>query len=150
MPRKTTVGKKKTRQVKKPKPPEKFKAAPDRLNSKKTSKTPKEKSDERKQKRLNNNLFKACEREDLKKVKEWLEKGAEANAKNKDNLPILTIVVGKGNVGIAELLISKGAKVDATDVGGRTALMAACSWEHLEMAELLIKNKADVDAQDSG
>lgn len=51
----------------------------------------------------------------------------------------------RGDVGIAELLINKGANVEG--VGSRFPLMAACRNGHLEMVKLLIDRGAQVNSR---
>ncbi len=46
------------------------------------------------------------------------------------------------------LLIDRGAKIDAKDADGLTALMIAAGEGHLEMVEVLVKRGARVDARD--
>jgi ankyrin repeat protein len=49
---------------------------------------------------------------------------------------------------IIELLIAKGADLNAKDVWEETLLFKAATKAHKEIAELLIANGADVNAQD--
>ena len=46
-------------------------------------------------------------------------------------------------------LLEQGARVDAADSSGATALVAAAYGNHVEVARLLIDAGADVDAKDS-
>lgn len=48
---------------------------------------------------------------------------------------------------IVTLLLARGADVNATDHGGRTALQLAASFDHREMAELLLAHGADANAK---
>ena len=54
----------------------------------------------------------------------------------------------KGQKEIAELLITKGADVNAKDSQGWTLLQHAAINGHKEIAQLLIANGADVNAKD--
>jgi ankyrin repeat protein len=47
-----------------------------------------------------------------------------------------------GDSEIVQLLLDAGARVDATDAQGRTALHHACSIGHVEVARLLISRDA--------
>jgi ankyrin repeat protein len=51
---------------------------------------------------------------------------------------------------IAELLIAKGADVNAKGDDGSTPLHSAAWYDRKEVAELLIANGADVNAKDDG
>ena len=53
----------------------------------------------------------------------------------------------KGHKEIAELLIAKGANLDAKDKDGTTPLHITTLFGHKEIAELLIAKGADLDAQ---
>jgi cytohesin len=56
----------------------------------------------------------------------------------------------RGHKEIAELLISKGADVNAKDEDGRTPLLHAALIGHREVVELLITNGVDVNANYAG
>jgi ankyrin repeat protein len=49
---------------------------------------------------------------------------------------------------MSQLLIAKGAEVNAKNVGGETPLDNAAYWGHKEVAKLLISRGADVNAKD--
>lgn len=87
-----------------------------------------------------------------------LNSGAEANCRDAVSRPILYHVVrghsGSGLKGrpelalkIADLLISRGADVNAADDMGITPLMEAAARGDLEMALFLIKKGADINAR---
>lgn len=81
-----------------------------------------------------------------------LSKGADANIKNDEMIPLLHIAVTKGNKNIVEQLITYGADIDACDTNGHTALHKAAVNGQIEIAELLINKGADMHARtlDSG
>lgn len=54
----------------------------------------------------------------------------------------------RGDAGEVERLLKDGARVDARDEDGRTALVAAAYGNHLQVAELLVEAGADVNAKD--
>jgi ankyrin repeat protein len=56
----------------------------------------------------------------------------------------LTIASFGGLVGMIELLIKFGAKVDACNPEGRTALQAVASIQNVEYADILLTNSADL------
>ena len=49
---------------------------------------------------------------------------------------------------VAKLLLDHGARLDAADNRGRTALMIAAETGHLEMVDLLLKRGANRDLRD--
>ena len=55
-----------------------------------------------------------------------------------------------GSREIAELLIARGADVNARETGGATPLHQATYGDHVEVAALLITCGANVNAQDDG
>ena len=80
-------------------------------------------------------------------VRRELANGADVNAHGEDGLTALHYAASYGPKKIFELLITKGADVNAKAYGG-TPLHLAAIRGHKEIAELLIDNGADVNAQD--
>ncbi len=66
-----------------------------------------------------------------------LANGADPNAKQRDNRSALHAAAEAGNIGIARMLIRKGARVDLKDSDGKTPLDWAVEKQHVESAELL-------------
>jgi ankyrin repeat protein len=56
----------------------------------------------------------------------------------------------EGRTKIAELLLDKGADVNAADMYNRTALMYAATGPFPEMVELLLDHGAEVNRRDQG
>lgn len=56
---------------------------------------------------------------------------------------LLHYAAGSGLTGISQLLLTKGAKVNARDISGNTPLHLAARRRRLEVVKLLIKNHAD-------
>ena len=54
-----------------------------------------------------------------------------------------------GNVERVKTLLQQGAKVNAQDVQGRSALLVATRANHIEVAQVLIQNGADVNLRDN-
>ena len=98
----------------------------------------------------NKRLLIAANKGTVEEVRELLEidAGVDINFKGGyNNRSPLYVAVSSGNKEIAELLISKGADVNAKDKDGRTSLHSAASSGNKEIAELLISKGADVNAQ---
>ena len=76
------------------------------------------------------------------KVKSLLAKGANANARNQYNMPVLVTAAGGNKTGIAKLLLTHGANIDAHK-DGLTALTMACGKKDRKMVELLLSNRAN-------
>jgi cytohesin len=81
-------------------------------------------------------------------IKQHLDAGEEVDAKdNKFVGTFLHWASGGGQKEIVELLIAKGADVNATDGDGDTALhLAGSTTASIEITELLINKGADVNA----
>ncbi len=62
--------------------------------------------------------------------------------------PPLIAAADKGDMALIERLLAAGAKVDAKDEAGRTALMAATQKNDLPLARRLIAAGSDVNARD--
>lgn len=89
-------------------------------------------------------LLMAVERGDRSMAQALLR--ACADPQSSDNA--LIAAAGHGRTEIVDLLISRGAGVNATDVHGWTPLMMACAAGHLETAQRLIANGALVNVAD--
>jgi ankyrin repeat protein len=77
---------------------------------------------------------------DLSVVKALVAHGAEVNP---DGPSPLMGAASWGNVRITEYLLSAGAKIDATDATGQTALMWAARAGREAVVQLLLKSGAD-------
>ena len=87
----------------------------------------------------------------IEAVKQHLAAGADVNAKNKgfsrkDSTPLQHAAL-KGQKKVVELLIEKGADVNAKCDVGWTPLHNAAAYGHKEIIELLIAKSADVNAK---
>ena len=85
-------------------------------------------------------MLKACERGDLPKVRELLERDSTlVNAKDAHRKTPLHWAAGNGHQAVVELLIGNGADLSARDQFNFTALDLARKANHVELAELLRK-----------
>ncbi len=96
------------------------------------------------------NLFSAIMLGDEKAVSKFLEDGADPNAALSNSLTPLHYAARYNRMGIAKLLISKGAKVNALSKRKETPFFIVASFciPNVEMLKLLIENGADVNMQD--
>jgi len=98
-------------------------------------------------------LFSAIQKNDVAKVQELLDQGADVNARNHKGQTTLMVAVIFGAYATAKILIEKGVRVGEVETGNRsTALhdVAAETRGTGEMAALLIQAGADVNAKTSG
>ena len=94
-------------------------------------------------------IYEAAGRGDIAAVKQRLAAGTKADTKRKDGYTPLHGAAQFGHKEVAELLIAKGADVNAA-VDGITPLHFAVARGHKEVAELLIAKGADVNAKNDG
>ena len=80
-----------------------------------------------------------------------LDHGADVNAPpvpaSRDTA--LTIAADKGHYNFCEVVVARGANVEARNKKGGTPLWLACNGGHLDVAMMLVTSGADVDAQDN-
>ena len=100
-------------------------------------------------KTLDESLFSAVEDNNIKKVKSYLEQGANCNALDSYNRTALINASVSGYDDIAKLLIEEGTDVNIQDKAGATALMYTARNTNYEMVEFLLKNGADVNIRDT-
>ena len=93
-------------------------------------------------------IHKAAEDGNIEAVKQYLDGGADVNAKDKLGWTPMFYAASSGRKEIAELLIAKGADVNAkSKFGSQIPLYFAAQSGYREIAELLIENGADVNAK---
>ncbi len=101
------------------------------------------------QKLRDQKLFDAIEKEDEKSVVEAIDAGGNVNAQMENGgTPLMVasthglLALRQGRKQIIEILLERGAKVDALDTGGWTALIYALFFGHFGVADFLIKRGA--------
>lgn len=72
----------------------------------------------------------------------------DANMRDTRGQPLLSMAASDGPVELVEILIEKGADIEATDRAGRTPLMAAGHSKDVEIVRVLLEAGADVSARD--
>jgi uncharacterized protein len=95
-------------------------------------------------------LRRAIQNDQLEEVERLLAEGADVNAaKGQYESTPLMLAAARGETGVLRCLLDKGAKVNARDSDGWTALMGATVEGHLEAVILLLDNDSDVGAINS-
>jgi len=80
---------------------------------------------------------------DVKRVRKFLEKGANPNAKNKTGRTPLHVAAYMGRVDVVKLLLERGADPNVQNKDGRTPLHDATSGGYVDVVKLLLKYGAD-------
>jgi len=89
------------------------------------------------------NLFDAVIANNVKVVRELLEKGVDPNSvEDADGVTLLHFAAQHNAIDSAKLLLAAGAKVDAETVEGITPLDVAKLHKHHNMIELLLRVKS--------
>ncbi len=97
------------------------------------------------------NMYAAIERNDRAEVERQIKAGANVNAYTRGKItysPLQYTVRSSSDVEIAKLLVSHGAKINAVNNIGRTALHDAALHGQLEMVTFLIEEGADLNIKD--
>jgi ankyrin repeat protein len=93
--------------------------------------------------RLNESLFASIKENNLPKVMDLVESGADVNARNIFNYTPLMFTT---NVEIAAYLIKKGARLDAEMPNGENAILIAASYGTKPLVALLIEAGANIES----
>ena len=93
-------------------------------------------------------LYRAAGAGQLRVAAFLLDNGADANRASLGRMPLHN-AVQFGHKGMVELLLQRGANVEAKDNTGGTALHLAAQNGFLSIAEALLKYKADLNARNS-
>lgn len=86
---------------------------------------------------------------DLELARARLDEGADPNTgKFKYNGPLLKIAAEQGYRAMVELLLDRGAEIEATDDLGRRPLLSAACYGRLDVVRFLLDRGADIDGDD--
>jgi uncharacterized protein len=81
-------------------------------------------------------------------VAAYLDSGYSLGYRTRGGETLLEMATFSHNAPVVQLLLERGAPVDAPGGGGRTPLMDACSMGYSEVAKVLISHGARLDAMD--
>lgn len=80
-------------------------------------------------------------------VRIWLDNTEnDLNQGDDHRFSLLHWAAKEGRTSIVEMLIARGARINATNMGDDTALHLAAAHGHLEVVQLLLHNKANINA----
>ncbi len=100
---------------------------------------------------VNEDMIKEAYRGNIATVKACLERGADVNGKLEySGWTALMLAAGEGHTKMVEVLLAKGAEVNATDVLKNTALIRAAVNGHTETVKVLLAHGAEVNARGRG
>ncbi len=95
-------------------------------------------------------LHEAAENGDVDLVREFIEAGADLNAKNIFGDSPLHKAVHKGHLPVVTLLVDSGADIGVENInGGLTPLHLAAYRGHADVVRYLVRMNADVNAKDA-
>ena len=94
-------------------------------------------------------LLRACRVGSRDKVAFLLELGVDPDAGTSRSRPVVDAAFA-GHTEIVAMLLGAGARVDARDEDGDTALMVAALWHRHEVMEKLLDAGAEIEARDEG
>ncbi|MDF3047236.1 MAG: serine/threonine-protein phosphatase 6 regulatory ankyrin repeat subunit B-like [Candidatus Midichloriaceae bacterium] len=97
--------------------------------------------------KLNKDLINAAKSGNIQEVIDYLNAGAEVNAKNEGDATPLHYACSGGHTNIVKLLLEKKAEVNAKNVGDATPLHWAALAGHINIVESLLEKGAEVDAK---
>ena len=81
----------------------------------------------------------------LQDVKQLLDQGADANAKDSQGWPALQLATKRGDIEIVRLLLEKGAEVNTGNSWGVTSLDSAAYRGYADIVKLLLDKGAEVN-----
>jgi len=96
----------------------------------------------------NDKFITSCAKGELSKVRNYLKRGVDINARNRARWTALAYACRYGHRDIIKLLVENGADVNQTVNTGSTPLYLALNEGYYDIADYLIKHKADVNIAD--
>jgi ankyrin repeat protein len=87
---------------------------------------------------------------DIISLRRELDTGASANLSNQFSWTLLMLAAMQGNTSIGELLIQRGADINAINDSGETALSLAAHGGHIPFIRVLLTNGATTDCHPHG
>ncbi len=87
---------------------------------------------------------------DLLSLRDELDGGLSPSLSNQFSWTLLMLAAIEGNTAIGELLVSRGAELDALNDFGETALSLAAHGGHTRFIQILIANGASTDCRPHG
>ena len=99
-------------------------------------------------------LVQAVEGGDVATVARLLDAGASPDTVNRDEEgdgeSVLSIAAGDGNLPLVQLLLGRGADINADDFWGGNAVTSAAAGGYCDVVQYLVDRGADVNADDDG
>jgi ankyrin repeat protein len=97
-----------------------------------------------------NLLHRTIKKSDIISFRRELDAGISPDLSNRLGWTLLMLAALAGETGIGELLIARGADVNATNKFGETALSLAAHKGHVRFIRLLLNNDASTDCRPHG
>jgi ankyrin repeat protein len=94
-------------------------------------------------------FFNACSTGRAASVAAFLDAGVDAESRDSNRLTGLIWAGRKGHTAVAEVLLGHGARMETSDIRGRTALFHAVTYQRYEFVAFLAKRGANVNPVDT-
>jgi ankyrin repeat protein len=97
-----------------------------------------------------NQIHRLIKNGELLSLRSELDKGLSPSLSNQLSWTLLMLAAIEGNTAIGDLLISRGAELDARNKFGETALSLAAHGGHTAFIQVLLANGASTNCQPHG
>ena len=94
---------------------------------------------------LNFKLFDAAKTNDVKQVKQLIEKGASVKARNRFGNSALIYASKVGNIELVKYLLDEKSEINLVNTSGENALIVAARGGHLNIVKYLLKQGVEVN-----